>query len=78
MRAKSSSMPYILVFGAVIILKIIFLYFSYRMAIIKYRRRLRKAMIRNGIPRRLAKNLSKSIGYIGLRDILKTLKAHFS
>ncbi|GEM_PF-3560699 len=71
---RRSSLPYALAFGVLILLKLIFSYFSYRRSVKKYRRIFRRTLIREGVPRKMANELSESIKTIRLRDMAGTVK----
>ncbi len=70
---KRSSLPYIFAFGIIILMKVIFAYIGYRKSMRRYVRRFRKTLIRNGVPRKEAKELGDMILVMGIGDISRII-----
>ena len=69
---ERSSIPYIAAAGMLALLRIFFAYFGYRRAVKRYRKRFRRALIKNGMPRRMAGELSGNITAFDLKGLIRS------
>lgn len=65
---------YLIAHIPIIILSLIFSYFSYRRKAKKYVKIFKKTLIKNGIQRKTAKKLSNEIKIMSLGDMLKLMQ----
>ena len=65
-----SGIIYVLAYLPVLILSLLFIYFSYKWRVKRYKKIFLKSLIKNGVPRKIAKTLSEEIKIIKVRDLL--------
>ena len=67
---ERSSLPYLAAAGVLILFRIFFAYFGYKKAVKRYKKRFRKALIGNGMPRKMAVELSENIAAFDLKELI--------
>lgn len=65
-----SGIIYVLAYLPVLILSLLFIYLSYKWRVKRYKKIFFKTLIKNGVPRKIAKSLSEEIKIIKVRDII--------
>ncbi len=70
---ERSSFPYIFAFTIVILFKIIFVYMVYKKDVRRYAKKFRKTLIKHGIPKNVANDLSRELRVIGLKDFFNVI-----